>query len=203
MLKKADKSMPNLENEALGLTENSALLVVDMINGFTDSACPLGTDCPDVVSANVELLMAFRDRGLPIFFTTVVYDNDQQATVFRHKVPALNVLQRGSHWVSIDAAMGRLETEPLIEKHWPSAFHETDLDGQLRALGVDSLVVTGLTTSGCVRASAVDGLQNNYQVVVAKEAVGDRNPAAHEANLFDLNAKYADVMSVAEIVASL
>jgi maleamate amidohydrolase len=176
---------------------------VDMINGFTDSACPLGTDCPDVVSANVELLMAFRDRGLPIFFTTVVYDNDQQATVFRHKVPALNVLQRGSHWVSIDAAMGRLETEPLIEKHWPSAFHETDLDGQLRALGVDSLVVTGLTTSGCVRASAVDGLQNNYQVVVAKEAVGDRNPAAHEANLFDLNAKYADVMSVAEIVASL
>jgi maleamate amidohydrolase len=203
MLKKADKSMPNLENEALGLTENSALLVVDMINGFTDSACPLGTDCPDVVSANVELLMAFRDRGLPIFFTTVVYDNDQQATVFRHKVPALNVLQRDSHWVSIDAAMGRLETEPLIEKHWPSAFHETDLDGQLRALGVDSLVVTGLTTSGCVRASAVDGLQNNYQVVVAKEAVGDRNPAAHEANLFDLNAKYADVMSVAEIVASL
>jgi len=195
--------MPNLENEALGLTENSALLVVDMINGFTDSACPLGTDCPDVVSANVELLMAFRDRGLPIFFTTVVYDNDQQATVFRHKVPALNVLQRGSHWVSIDAAMGRLETEPLIEKHWPSAFHETDLDGQLRALGVDSLVVTGLTTSGCVRASAVDGLQNNYQVVVAKEAVGDRNPAAHEANLFDLNAKYADVMSVAEIVTSL
>ena len=195
--------MPNLENEALGLTENSALLVVDMINGFTDSACPLGTDCPEVVSANVELLMAFRDRGLPIFFTTVVYDNDQQATVFRHKVPALNVLQRGSHWVSIDAAMGRLETEPLIEKHWPSAFHETDLDGQLRALGVDSLVVTGLTTSGCVRASAVDGLQNNYQVVVAKEAVGDRNPAAHEANLFDLNAKYADVMSVAEIVASL
>ena len=195
--------MSNLEQNVIGLTAKPALLVVDMINGFTDSACPLGTDCPDVVSANVELLMAFRDRGLPIFFTTVVYDNDQQATVFRHKVPALNVLQRGSHWVSIDAAMGRLETEPLIEKHWPSAFHETDLDGQLRALGVDSLVVTGLTTSGCVRASAVDGLQNNYQVVVAKEAVGDRNPAAHEANLFDLNAKYADVMSVAEIVASL
>ena len=195
--------MPNLENESLGLTESSALLVVDMINGFTDSVCPLGTDCPDVVAANVELLLAFRENGLPIFFTTVVYDNDQQATVFRHKVPALNVLQRGSRWVDLDPAMNRLETEPLIEKHWPSAFYKTDLDAQLRALGVDSLVVTGLTTSGCVRASAVDGLQNNYQVVVAKEAVGDRNPAAHEANLFDLNAKYADVMSVAEIVASL
>jgi maleamate amidohydrolase len=99
--------------------------------------------------------------------------------------------------------MGRIDSEPLIEKHWPSAFHKTDLDDQLRALGVDSLVVTGLTTSGCVRASAVDGLQNNYQVVIARDAVGDRNRAAHESNLFDLNAKYADVMSVAEIVAIL
>ena len=195
--------MPNLEKNAVGLAENPALIVVDMINGFTDSACPLGTDCPEVVSANVELLSAFREKGLPVFFTTVVYDDDQQATVFRQKVPALNALRRGSHWVALDVAMERLETEPLIEKHWPSAFHKTDLDAQLRALGVDSLVVTGLTTSGCVRASAVDGLQNNYQVVVAKEAVGDRNPAAHEANLFDLGAKYADIISVADIINGL
>ena len=195
--------MSNLKKNAVGLAENPALIVVDMINGFTDSTCPLGTDCPEVVSANVELLLAFREKGLPVFFTTVVYDNDQQATVFRHKVPALNVLQRGSHWVSIDAAMDRLDSEPLIEKQWASAFHNTDLNQQLKALSVDSLVITGLTTSGCVRASAVDGLQNNYQVVIAKEAVGDRNAEAHAANLFDLNAKYADVLGVAEIVASL
>ena len=195
--------MPNLEKNTVGLAENPALIVVDMINGFTDSACPLGTDCPEVVSANVELLSAFREKGLPVFFTTVVYDDDQQATVFRQKVPALNALRRGSHWVALDVAMERLETEPLIEKHWPSAFHKTGLDAQLRALGVDSLVVTGLTTSGCVRASAVDGLQYNYQVVVAKEAVGDRNPAAHEANLFDLGAKYADIISVADIINGL
>lgn len=195
--------MSNLKKNAVGLAENPALIVVDMINGFTDSTCPLGTDCPEVVSANVELLLAFREKGLPVFFTTVVYDNDQQATVFRHKVPALNVLQRGSHWVSIDAAMDRLDSEPLIEKQWASAFHKTDLNQQLKALSVDSLVITGLTTSGCVRASAVDGLQNNYQVVIAKEAVGDRNAEAHAANLFDLNAKYADVLGMAEIVASL
>lgn len=96
-----------------------------------------------------------------------------------------------------------LDTEPLIEKHWASAFHKTDLDQQLKGLGVDSLVVTGLTTSGCVRASAVDGLQNDYQVVVAREAVGDRNLDAHTANLFDLNAKYADVQTVAEIIQQL
>ena len=195
--------MSNLDQNRLGLMPKPALILVDMINGFTDPNCPLGTHCPDVVSANVQLLKVFRDKDLPIFFTTVVYSNDQQASVFRRKVPALNMLQAGSHWVALDSAMNRLETEPLIEKHWASAFHKTDLDTQLRALGVDSLVITGLTTSGCVRASAVDGLQNNYQVVVAQEAVGDRNPAAHEANLFDLNAKYADVMSLADIVASL
>jgi len=196
-------ALSNLHQNQLGLGRSPALLVVDMINGFTDPACQLGSNCPEVVAANIELLTAFRDRALPIFFTSVVYHNDQQASVFRAKVPALNVLTPGSHWVDIDSRMGRLASEPLVEKQWASAFYGTDLNSQLRALDVDSLVVTGLTTSGCVRASAVDGLQNNYQTVVALEAVGDRNPEAHQANLFDLNAKYADVLSVAEIIAGL
>jgi len=196
-------ALSNLHQNQLGLGRSPALLVVDMINGFTDPACPLGSNCSEVVAANIELLTAFRDRALPIFFTSVVYHNDQQASVFRAKVPALNVLTPGSHWVDIDSRMGRLASEPLVEKQWASAFYGTDLNSQLRALDVDSLVVTGLTTSGCVRASAVDGLQNNYQMVVALEAVGDRNPEAHQANLFDLNAKYADVLSVAEIIAGL
>jgi len=196
-------ALSNLHQNQLGLGRSPALLVVDMINGFTDPACQLGSNCPEVVAANIELLTAFRDRALPIFFTSVVYHNDQQASVFRAKVPALNVLTPGSHWVDIDSRMGRLASEPLVEKQWASAFYGTDLNSQLRALDVDSLVVTGLTTSGCVRASAVDGLQNNYRTVVALEAVGDRNPEAHQANLFDLNAKYADVLSVAEIIAGL
>ena len=193
----------DLGKNNLGLATKPALIVVDMINGFTDPKCPLGSDCEDVVAANCELLDVFRAKGLPVFFTTVVYHNDQQATVFRAKIPALNLLQPGSHWVAVDSKMHRTDIEPLIEKQWASAFHKTDLDSQLRALGVDSLVITGLTTSGCVRASAVDGLQNNYQVVVAREAVGDRNPVAHEANLFDLGAKYADVQTVKEITAFL
>ena len=193
----------DLDQHQLGLAAKPALLVVDMINGFTDPECPLGTDCPQVVAANCKLLSAFRQLGLPVFFTTVVYQDEQQACVFRSKVPALNVLQSGSHWVELDSRMGRLATEPLIEKQWASAFHRTDLHQQLQKCEVDSLVVTGLTTSGCVRAFAVDGLQNNYRVVVAREAVGDRNPKAHEANLFDLNAKYADVQTVAEILPQL
>ena len=193
----------NLQQNPLGLTSRPALLLVDMINGFTDPACALGSACPEVVAANVQLLEAFRALGLPVFFTTVVYHSEQQAEVFRRKVPALNVLQPDSHWVKVDSALEPLESEPVIEKQWASAFFATDLDQQLSALGVDSIVVTGLTTSGCVRASAVDGLQNDYQVVIAEEAVGDRNPEAHRANLFDLNAKYADVLPVAQVLSQL
>ena len=193
----------NLHRNRLGLTASPALVVVDMINGFTDPDCPLGTHCPEVVAANIELLTVFRELGRPIFFTTVVYHNDQQAEVFRQKVPELNVLKPNSHWVQIDSSLGPLDSEPVIEKQWASAFYKTDLDKQLREMQADSLVVTGLTTSGCVRATVVDGLQNNCQVVVAEEAVGDRNPDAHKANLFDMDAKYADVQSVAQIIAGL
>ena len=193
----------NLEQTYLGLAAKPALLVVDMINGFTDTACALGTYCPEVIAANCQLLERFREQALPVFFTTVVYHNDQQASVFRAKLPALNVLEAGSHWVDVDKNLGRLPSETLIEKQWPSAFYQTDLHAQLNALSVDSLVITGLTTSGCVRASAVDALQYNYQVVIAEEAVGDRNREAHRANLFDLDAKYADVQSVGNVLAMI
>ena len=189
----------DLERKSQGLGQRPALLLVDMIRGFTDPECPLGTDCAPVVAANIELLELFRHRRLPIFFTTVVYHNDEQASVFRNRVQALNVLQADSIWVQVDAALEPLEGESVIEKQGASAFFGTDLDRQLRAAGVDSLLVTGLTTSGCVRASVVDGLQYNYPVVVAREAVGDRNDSAHEANLFDMHAKYADVVGLSEV----
>ena len=193
----------NLERESLGLGARPALVIVDMIEGFTNPECPLGCDCPEVVAANASLLAAFRTRGLPVFFTTVVYHSEEQARVFRQRVPALNVLTPDSNWVRVDARLAMQAGETLVEKQWASAFRGTDIDSQLRARGVDSLVVTGLSTSGCVRATAVDGLQYDYRVVVPREAVGDRNPQAHEANLFDMHAKYADVCSVAEVVAAI
>ena len=189
----------DLERQNLGLGERPALILVDMINGFTDTSCPLGADCSEVVAANAGLLALFRSRTLPVFFTTVVYRDKSEASVFRSRVTALDLLQPGSHWVEVDPALTPLPNESVIEKQWASAFFRTDLDERLQTAGVDSLVVTGLTTSGCVRATAVDGLQHNYPVVVPREAVGDRNPAAHQANLFDLHAKYADVVSVAEL----
>ncbi len=189
----------DLERTSIGLGRRPALVLVDLINGFTNPDCPLGSECPEVVAANAKLLGLFRARGLPVFYTTVVYHDEEQASVFRRRIDALNVLQPGSEWIEVDLALAPEPGEQLIEKQWASAFFGTDLDAQLRAAGADSLVVTGLTTSGCVRATVVDGMQYNYPVVVPREAVGDRNPDAHEANLFDMNAKYADVVAMAEL----
>jgi len=193
----------DLERNSLGLGRKPALIVVDMILGFTDPACALGHDCPEAVTANARLVDEFHARALPVYFTTVIYRSDDQARVFRQRVPALNVLRPGSRWVEVDQRLHMREGDGLVEKQWASAFHGTDLDRRLRQGGVDSLVVTGMTTSGCVRATAVDGLQYDYRVVVPREAVADRNAAAHTANLFDLHAKYADVLALEDLLAQL
>ena len=158
----------DLNRESLGLGAKPALVLVGLIEGFTNAECPLGCDCPEVVAANARLLALFRRQRLPIYFTTVVFHHDNQARVFRERVPALNVLTPDSRWVKVDERLAPVAGEPLIEKHWASAFKGTDIDALLRAEGVDSLVVTGLTTSGCVRATVVDGLQYDYRVVVPR-----------------------------------
>lgn len=193
----------DLKRNKLPLGQRPALILVDMINGFTDPACPLGSSCESVIDANNQLLDEFRRRALPVFFTTVVYRSPQQARVFRARIEALNCLLPNSHWVAVDQRLHRRASEPLIEKQWASAFFRTDLDRQLRARRADCLVVTGLTTSGCVRATVVDGLQHEFPVFVPEQAVGDRNPAAHAANLFDMNAKYADIVQLDEVLREL
>jgi len=192
-----------LERSSQGLGKYPALVIVDVINGFTDPTCPLGSEADDVVTANVQLMDIFHQHRWPVVLTTVVYHNDSDARVFRDRLPALNLLTPESHWVKFDPRLPIAEGDIVIEKTHASAFHGTELAGLLRTLEVDSVVVTGLTTSGCVRASAVDGLQENFKVVLPREAVGDRNPEAHKANLYDLNAKYADVLPLAEVLDAL
>jgi len=192
-----------LERVNGGMGQRSALIVVDVVVGFTDPACPLGSEADDVVQANVELMNAFHQAQMPVVLTTVVYHNEEQASVFRARVPALNLLTPDSQWVQFDPRLPIVETDLQLEKRHASSFHGTDLDNWLRNNQVDTVVVTGLTTSGCVRATAVDGLQNNYRVLVPREACGDRDEQAHEANLYDLNAKYADVVSLREVLDSL
>lgn len=191
--------MTNLTRKSQTIGRRPALVIVDIINGFTDTTCPLGGHYPDVIEANKQLLTSFRAAKLPVFFTTVVYKSPKQARIFRDRLPALEVLTPQSKWVQIHAALNRHPHEPIIEKQWASAFFKTDLDKQLQQNNVDSLIITGLTTSGCVRATAVDGLQYDYKVFIPREAVGDRNAEAHTANLFDLHAKYADVVDTKDI----
>ena len=192
-----------LDRVSGGLGSKPALIVVDVVRGFTDPSCPLGSEAGEVVDANVRLMNAFHDANLPVVLTTVIYRDDQQASVFRARIPALNLLTPESEWVLFDSRLPVAPGDLQLEKRHASSFHGTELDEWLRGQNVDSVVVTGLTTSGCVRATAVDGLQNNYRVVVPREACGDRDEQAHEANLYDLNAKYADVLSLDDTLALL
>lgn len=193
-----------LSSNVLKRGQRYALILVDLSVGFTEpSQSPLASESDDVVEANRVLLERFRERGWPVFFTTVAYAEPSQASVFREKLPALNVLEAGSGLVEIDSRLQPRSDEPVLVKHWASGFFGTDLDDRLKAAGVDGTVVTGLTTSGCVRATALDSLQHNYRTLIPREAVGDRDPDAHEANLRDLGIKYADVMSLSELLAFL
>ncbi len=194
----------SLDSRRLAPAQRYALVLVDLVIGFTEpTKSPLASYCPEVVEANRQLLAAFRKRGWPVFFTTVAYDNPSQARIFREKIPVLNVLEAGSELVEIDPRLAPIEGEPVLVKFWASAFFGTDLAQRLRDVGADGVMVTGLTTSGCVRATALDALQNEFRVIVPEQAVGDRDAQAHVANLRDLQIKYADVCDLDDCLALL
>lgn len=185
----------------LQLGKRPAVIAVDFSNGFTDKESPLGGDFEPQVDANLEIINAAIKSKVPVFFSTVVYDNEQQASVFRQRLPALNILQRGSHWVDIHEKFSLYANDDnIIEKQYPSAFFSTNLASKLKALNIDSLIITGLTTSGCVRATCVDGLQHNFLCAVVPEACGDRNQSAHEMSLHDMHAKYAQVLPLNQVI---
>ena len=188
-----------------GFGKRPALLVIDVNVGFTDPASPLVCELDDVVVAIRRLLDEFRRAQLPVVYTTVSYGEGDKvaAAAFIDKIPALLTLEAGSRWVEIDPRIAPLPAEPVLNKLFASAFFGTPLASLLASAGCDSVVVTGASTSGCVRATAVDALQHGYRPAVPREAVGDRNPAAHEANLYDIDAKYGDVVSVDDVVAHL
>tara|TARA_R110000744_G_scaffold273131_1_gene386037 strand:- start:1330 stop:1965 length:636 start_codon:yes stop_codon:yes gene_type:complete len=188
---------------SLTLGSRPALVIIDMSLGFTQSESPLGGDFTAEVDNIKHLLEQFRARDLPILYTTVVYHNEQQARVFRTRLPDLNILQANSKWVQIDPRITPRPDEPIIEKCWASGFFKTDLHTHLQNKNADSIVVVGLTTSGCVRATAVDGLQHDYPVFVVPQGCGDRNLTAHNASLHDINAKYGVVVSLEELCGAL
>ena len=191
--------MKKLDSHFLGLGEFPALVVVDMCKAFIDPSSPLGFECSKLIDANVKLVQEFRNRNFPIFFTTTIYRNESEASVFRKKIPALNILKPNSNEVSFLEELSPISNEVLIEKKFASAFFQTNLSSILDKTNIDSLVVSGVTTSGCVRATALDSLQHNFLTIIAEDCVGDRDNSAHKSNLIDLQLKYADVMHSDEI----
>jgi nicotinamidase-related amidase len=184
------------------LGSRPAVLVVDFSCGFTDPACALGSDLTAQVEATRRLLDAARDRGLPVVFTTIGFDASlKDGGLWLQKVPTLGDLQLGGRWVEIDPRLDPQEGETIVVKKGASAFFGTNLVAILNGSGIDTLILCGATTSGCVRATAVDLLQNGWPAIVPRECVGDRARAPHEANLFDINAKYADVVSLEDALA--
>jgi nicotinamidase-related amidase len=189
----------------LGFGERPALLVIDMLKGFTDASMPLGANLDREIEAHHPLLDVAHERGIPVIFSTVIYnDHDlKDAGLWAVKMKGSLTLKAGTPAVEIDSRLDMRPTDSLLVKKYASCFFGTDLVSRLMNLHADTLIITGCTTSGCVRATAVDAVQNGFRPMVVREAVGDRSKAAHDQSLFDLNAKYADVVSLDETLQYL
>ncbi len=175
-----------------------AVVVIDLNRGFTEPEWPIGGDLTDVVAATARLIEAARPLGAPVVFTTIAYDEADVAggVVWLRKARGLAILREGSEPVAIDPRLPREPTDPLIAKRGASGFAGTALASVLAGFGVDTVLMCGTTTSGCVRASVVDAVQSGFQVLVPRECVGDRAQGPHEANLFDIDQKYGDVIAL-------
>ena len=189
----------------IGFGRRPALLVIDFINAFNDPARFGGGNIQDAIDATEGLLAAARHYALPIAYTSHCYAGDgSDEGVFNRKMPRMGgVLVRGSEAVQVVDQLAPRPGEYVLEKRYPSGFFGTDLSGWLAARGVDTAIVTGCTTSGCVRATVVDAMGHGLRPVVPLECVGDRAEAPHQANLFDMAQKYADVMPLADVLAEL
>jgi maleamate amidohydrolase len=181
-----------------------ALLIVDFVVAYLDPASSLYAGVEDALASNERLLAAARKAGIPVLFTNVEYSpGGADGGIFFRKVPALKAFIKGSPLGAFPDNLQPQDGELVITKQYASSFFGTTLASTLTAMGVDTLLITGLSTSGCVRATALDACQHGFLPFVVREACGDRHPGPHEANLFDLQAKYAEVITEAQAIAQL
>lgn len=174
-----------------------AVIVVDLQYGFTEPKYGPGFDLDDVVASTRTLVETARDHGVPVFFTTIGFPPDGGiGATWLKKMPAMAGLHVGDRSGEVDARLGMRDDEELVVKQTASAFAHTDLQNRLAAAGVDTVIVVGATTSGCVRATVVDACAANLPAFVVRECVGDRERGPHDAALLDIDAKYGDVVSL-------
>ena len=186
--------------KSLSFGKRPALLVIDFVRAYLVPGSPLYAGVEQTRADCATLLQAARRAGIPVVHTNVVYQpGGRDGGVFFRKVPALACFEAGAHpeLAAFGEGLEPIAGETVISKQYASAFFATNLSSTLTALGVDTVLIAGVSTSGCIRASTVDCCQHGFIPVVVREAVGDRAPGPHEANLFDLQAKYAEVATLA------
>lgn len=183
--------------QTIGRGRRPALLVVDFVNGFLDPAVFGGGNILDAAKRTQPLLEAARSKGVPVVFTRIVYAEDgSDAGVWCEKAPRLKMLTESSTTSQVADFLAPRPGELVVRKTQASAFFGTDLSSYLTYKGVDSVIIAGCTTSGCVRATVVDAISHNFRPVIVAECVGDRAAGPHEANLFDIGQKYADLLDL-------
>jgi maleamate amidohydrolase len=187
----------------MGYGHRPAVLVIDMIQAFTNPDTMLGANLDTQIEATQNLLRSARARGLPVIFSTVSYDDIglKDAGIWALKQRGVMDLRTGTPEVELDQRLQRMPSEEWLVKKYASCFFGTDLSSRLLSQGIDTLLIAGCTTSGCVRATAVDALQTGFRAMVIRECVGDRSKSSHDQSLFDLHAKYADVVGLDETCA--
>lgn len=188
----------------IGFGARPALILIDFVEAYFDPACALYAGVEDALAAALTLQAAARQAGVPVIYTNVVYDaGGRNGGRFYQKSMVLHHFVEGSPMGRWPKGLTVAPGELVVSKQYPSAFFGTSLASTLTSWGVDTLVITGLSTSGCVRATCVDACSHGFIPIIVREAVGDRHPAPHEANLFDMDAKYGDVVGLDAALAYL
>lgn len=190
-------------NGRLGFGDRLAVLVVDMCRAYFTDGSPLNLGSRDAIEGCVALVDAARTAGVPVIWTRVEFEPGGNGGVFYRKVGALASFDRGNPLGDWLPELQPAEDEPVITKQAASSFFGTDLVDQLAARDIDTVIIGGVSTSGCVRASAIDACQYDIVPIVVPEACGDRRPETHESNLFDIDAKYGDVVPLSEVLDRL
>jgi len=189
---------------ATGFGRSPALVIIDFVNGFIDPEILGGGNIAEAVENTKPLLAFFRQADLFVCFTRVVYaDDGADAGVWCEKVPRLRDLTETAHSSQVVDALAPRDGELIIRKTQASAFFDTHLASVLVARRIDTVVIAGCTTSGCVRATAIDAMSHNFRPIVVSDCVGDRALGPHEANLFDIRNKYADLHTATQVIATL
>ena len=188
----------------LGFGASPALIIIDFCDAYLVEDSPLYAGVEDALASTTRILAEARSAGIPVVFTEVQYEaGGADGGVFFRKVKALESFVRGNPLANLPDVLTPEPGEIMVTKQYASAFFGTSLASTLTSMGVDTLVITGVSTSGCVRATAVDACQYGFIPIVVRDAVGDRSAEVHEANLFDLDAKYADVVAEGEAVEAI